>query len=322
MHHDRKTRTKFGLIGAGSIGSALGLMIVERGLGDVMLLDVNEGMAKGKALDVAQAQAVDPKGDFTVEGTSCYDDLEGSDVIVVTAGKQRQFGPGLSRDDLLDSNSLIVQEVAHNIKKVAPEAFVIVVTNPLDAVTHVMARETGFHKSKVVGMAGVLDTTRFRHFLAKELGVSQQDVHTMVLGGHGDSMVPLISATTVGGTPLKHMVSSGVLPEDRLAAIIHRTRDGGGEIGRLMKPFTTFNAPAVSILAMAEAYLYDKKRILPCAARLEGEYGIEGLHIGVPCVIGAGGVERIVEYPLEKSEQEMFNHSVETVRALLAKLKI
>mmetsp|Transcript_4682 Transcript_4682/g.6630 ORF Transcript_4682/g.6630 Transcript_4682/m.6630 type:complete len:409 (-) Transcript_4682:281-1507(-) len=316
----RPAKRKIGLVGAGSIGGTLALLSAERGLGDIVLLDSNEKLAKGKALDIEQAQAVTGK-DCKVTGTFDYGALENADVVVVTAGMQRQFGPGLSRDNLLDSNSEIAAKVAKELKRVAPHAFVIVVTNPLDAIAYVMHRESGFSKNQVVGMAGVLDTARFRLFLADELGVSRADVSSMVLGGHGDTMTPLVSATTVGGIPLREIVNRGLLSEERLEEIIQRTRDGGAEIGQLMKPLTTYNAPALCVLEMMEAYLFDRKRILPCSALLQGEYGVEDLFIGVPCVIGAGGVEQVIEYNLVGEEVKMFEKSVNAVSKLVGKLQ-
>ncbi|HEX2859334.1 MAG TPA: malate dehydrogenase [Alphaproteobacteria bacterium] len=311
------TRPKIALIGAGQIGGTLALLAAQKNLGDVVLVDVAEGTPQGKALDLCQAGAVE---DYTgnIAGSNDYAAIGGADVCIVTAGLPRK--PGMSRDDLLKINSDIVTKVGESIKKHAPNAFVIVITNPLDAMVAVMQKVTGFAHNKVVGMAGVLDSARFSHFLAEALNVSVEDVRTFVLGGHGDDMVPLVNYTTVAGIPLPALVKMKLIKQDEVDAIIKRTRGGGGEIVALLKTGSAFYAPAASAIAMAAAYLRDSKRILPCAAYLKGEYGVKNMYVGVPVVIGAGGVERIIEVPLSADEQGMFTKSVEAVKGLLAVL--
>lgn len=310
-------RRKIGLVGAGQIGGTLALLAGLKELGDVALIDIAEGIPQGKSLDISQSAPVEGF-DALVQGSNEYDILEGSDVVIVTAGSPRK--PGMSRDDLIEINSGVIETVGQNIKKHAPDAFVIVITNPLDVMVEVMQRVTGFPDNKVVGMAGVLDSARFRHFLAEEFGVSVEDVTAFVLGGHGDTMVPLIRYSTVAGIPLPDLVKMGWTTQDKLDAIVDRTRNGGGEIVGLLKQGSAFYAPASSAISMAESYLKDKKRVLPCAAKLSGQYGVDGLYIGVPVVIGAGGVEKIVEIELNDDEQEMFNHSVQAVRDLVTAL--
>jgi len=308
-------RRKIALVGAGQIGGTLALLAGQKELGDIVVLDIPDavGVAKGKGLDIAQASPVEGF-DAAYTGTSDYADIAGADVVIVTAGVPRK--PGMSRDDLVGINAKVVQAVGEGIKANAPDAFVIVITNPLDAMVGLMQQVTGFAPSKVVGMAGVLDSARFRLFLAEEFRVSVEDVTAFVLGGHGDTMVPLVRYSTVAGIPLPDLVRMGWTTQERLDAIVQRTRDGGAEIVGLLKTGSAFYAPAASAIAMAESYLKDKKRLLPCAAKLEGQYGLDGLYVGVPVVIGAGGVERIVEIDLAEDEKKMFLHSVEAVKSL------
>ncbi|MHB1844517.1 MAG: malate dehydrogenase [Deltaproteobacteria bacterium] len=307
-------RKKLLFVGAGQIGGNLALMAAQKELGDVVLQDVVEGVPQGKALDLSQARAVDGF-DVKIAGTNRYEGAEGADVVIVTAGIPRK--PGMSRDDLLDVNLKIVGDVAKNLKEKCPNAFVIVVSNPLDAMVYAMKQLTGFPKSRVVGMAGILDSSRLRYFVAEELGCSIEDVHAVVLGGHGDDMVPVTRYCSVGGVPLEKLIKP-----DRLEAIVQRTRQGGGEIVALLKTGSAFYAPAASAIAMAESYLKDKKRVLPCAAYLEGEYGIHGCYMGVPVVIGAGGVERVLELPLDEKERALLKKSHESVKATVAATKL
>jgi len=308
-------RNKIALIGAGMIGGTLAHMIGLKELGDIVLFDIAEGTPQGKSLDIAQSSAVDGF-DATLRGTNSYSDIEGADVCIVTAGSPRK--PGMSRDDLIAINLKVMEQVAAGIKKYAPNAFVIVITNPLDAMVWALQKASGLPREKVVGMAGVLDAARFRHFIAAELNVSIEDVNALILGGHGDDMVPLVRYSSVGGVSLPDLVKMGWIKQDRLDQIVDRTRKGGGEIVALLKSGSAFYAPASSAIAMAESYLKDKKRILPCAAYLNGEYGVKGLYVGVPVVIGAGGAERIVEIDLNSAERAMFLKSVESVQGLIA----
>ena len=307
-------RKKIALIGAGQIGGTLAQLIGLKHLGDVVLFDIIDGVPQGKALDIAQAGAVEDF-DARVIGTNSYDDIKDADVVIVTAGVPRK--PGMSRDDLLAINAKVVREVGAAIKKNCPQAFVIVITNPLDAMVWVMREACGLPHNKVVGMAGILDSARFRHFLAAEFKVSVEDVTAFVLGGHGDTMVPLVRYSTVAGIPLPDLVRKGWTTQARLDAIVQRTRDGGAEIVGLLKTGSAFYAPASSAIQMAESYLLDKKRVLPCAAYLNGEYGVKDLYVGVPVVLGAGGVERVVEIDLDASEKAMFDKSVSAVRGLI-----
>jgi malate dehydrogenase len=307
-------RRKIALIGAGQIGGTLALLIGLKNLGDVVLFDIVDGVPQGKALDIAQAGPVEGY-DARFLGTNNYDDIKGADVVIVTAGVPRK--PGMSRDDLLGINAKVIREVGAAIKKNCPQAFVIVITNPLDAMVWVMREASGLPHSKVVGMAGVLDSARFRAFLAEEFKVSVEDVTGFVLGGHGDTMVPLVRYSTVAGIPLPDLVKKGWTTQARLDAIVQRTRDGGAEIVGLLKTGSAFYAPASSAIQMAESYLLDKKRVLPCAAHLNGEYGVKDLYVGVPVVLGAGGVERVVEIDLDASERAMFDKSVSAVRGLI-----
>ncbi len=309
------SRKKISLVGAGQIGGTLALLAGLKELGDIVLVDVAEGVPQGKALDIAEAAPVDGfDGHFS--GSNDYAAMKDSDVIIVTAGVPRK--PGMSRDDLIGINSGIINTVGENIKKYAPKAFVIVITNPLDVMVEVMQRVTGLPSNMVVGMAGVLDSARFRFFLSEEFGVSVEDVSAFVLGGHGDTMVPLVRYSTVGGVPLPDLVKMGWSTQAKIDQIVQRTRDGGAEIVNLLKTGSAFYAPAASAIAMAESFLKDKKRILPCAAKLDGQYGVKGLYIGVPVVIGAKGVEKIVEIELNAEEKKMFDHSVDAVKGLMA----
>ncbi len=307
-------RNKIGLVGAGQIGGTLALLAGLKDLGDVALVDVAEGIPQGKALDLIEASPVEGF-DCAYRGSNDYAALAGSDVVIVTAGVPRK--PGMSRDDLIGINSGIVKTVGEAIKKHAPDAFTIVITNPLDAMVEVMYRASGLSAGKVVGMAGVLDSARFRYFLAEEFGVSTEDVSAFVLGGHGDTMVPLVRYSTVAGIPLPDLVKMGWTTKEKIDAIVQRTRDGGAEIVGLLKTGSAFYAPASSAIVMAESYLKDKKRILPCAARLSGQYGVKDLFIGVPTLIGGKGVEKIIEIELNAEEKVMFDKSVDAVRGLL-----
>jgi malate dehydrogenase len=313
-------RTKIALIGGGMIGGTLAHLVGLKELGDVVLFDIMEGMPQGKSLDIAQSGAVEGF-DAALKGTNAYADIEGAQVIIITAGVPRK--PGMSRDDLLGINLKVMEQVGAGIKKYAPGAFVIVITNPLDAMVWALQKACGLPKQRVIGMAGVLDTGRFRHFLAEELKVSVEDVTAFVLGGHGDDMVPLVRYSTVAGIPLPDLVKMGWIRQDRLDQIVDRTRKGGGEIVALLKTGSAYYAPASAAIQMAESYLKDKRRVLPVAAFLNGEYGVKGVYVGVPCVIGANGVERIVEIDLNSTEKAMFMKSVDSVRGLVdACLKI
>jgi len=307
-------RNKIALIGAGNIGGTLALLAGLKELGDIVLFDIVDGIPQGKALDIAQSAPVEGF-DAALAGASDYAAIAGADVVIVTAGIPRK--PGMSRDDLLSTNMKVMQAVGEGIKTHAPNAFVICITNPLDAMVWVLREASGLPHNKVVGMAGVLDSARFRHFIAEEVKVSVEDVSAFVLGGHGDTMVPMVRHSTVAGIPLPDLVSMGWLSQDRLDAIVDRTRNGGAEIVGLLKSGSAFYAPASSAIAMAESYLKDKKRVLPCAAHLSGEYGVNGLYVGVPVIIGASGVERIVELELNESEKAGFDHSVQAVQGLI-----
>ena len=307
-------RKKIALIGAGNIGGTLALLAGLKDLGDIVMFDIADGLPQGKALDIVQASPVEGF-DAVVAGANDYRAIRGADVVIVTAGFPRK--PGMSRDDLLGANADVVAKVGAAIKKHCPKAFVIVVTNPLDAMVWVMREACGLPHARVVGMAGVLDSARFRYFLAEAMQVSVEDVSAFVLGGHGDTMVPLIRYSTVAGIPLPDLVKKGWLSNEKLNAIVQRTRDGGAEIVGLLKTGSAFYAPAAAAISMAESFLKDKKRVLPCAAWLNGEYGVKGLYVGVPVVIGAGGVERVVEIDLNKSERAMFDKSVSAVRGLI-----
>jgi malate dehydrogenase len=306
-------RNKIALIGAGQIGGTLAHLIGLKELGDVVMFDIAEGTPQGKSLDLAQSSPVDGF-DAKFTGVNSYEAIDGADVCIVTAGVPRK--PGMSRDDLLSINLKVMEQVGAGIKKYAPNAFVICITNPLDAMVWALQKFSGLPKSHVVGMAGVLDSARFRYFLAEEFKVSVEDVTAFVLGGHGDSMVPMIRYSTVAGIPLPDLIKMGWTSKEKLDQIVQRTRDGGAEIVGLLKTGSAFYAPAASAIAMAEAYLKDKKRVLPCAAHLSGQYGVKNTYVGVPVVIGAGGVERIIEIELSKPEQKMFDSSVAAVQGL------
>ncbi len=312
-------RNKIALVGAGNIGGTLAHLAGLKNLGDVVILDVNEGVAKGKALDLEQSSVVE-NFDANFTGTSNYADIAGADVVIVTAGIARK--PGMSRDDLMATNASIIKTVAEGVKEHAPNAFVIVITNPLDAMVYVMQKVSGLPTNKVVGMAGVLDSSRMSLFLAREFGVSVENVNACVLGGHGDTMVPLIRYSSVAGIPIPDLIEMGWTTKTKIEEIVQRTRDGGAEIVKLLGTGSAFYAPATSAIAMAESYLFDRKRVLPVAAHLNGEYGVKGLYIGVPAIIGKEGVEKIVEIKLNTSELTMFNRSVEAVKKLIEETKL
>jgi malate dehydrogenase len=307
-------RRKIALIGAGMIGGTLAHLAAMREMGDIILFDIVDGVPQGKALDIAQAGPVDDF-DAKLKGTSDYADIAGADVCIVTAGIPRK--PGMSRDDLLGINLKVMKAVGEGIKSHAPNAFVICITNPLDAMVWALREFSGLPHHMVVGMAGVLDSARFRHFLAEEFDVSVEDVTAFVLGGHGDTMVPIVEYSTVAGIPIPDLIKMGWSTQDKIDAIVKRTRGGGGEIVALLKTGSAYYAPATSAIAMAESFLKDKKRVLPCAAHLTGQYGVNDLYVGVPCVLGAGGVERIVEIALDEQARKNFDVSVEAVKELL-----
>ncbi|MEM8570531.1 MAG: malate dehydrogenase [Pseudomonadota bacterium] len=311
-------RPKIAMIGAGQIGGTLAHLAALKELGDVVLFDIAEGTPQGKALDIAESAPVDGF-DAVLKGTNSYEDIAGADVCIVTAGVPRK--PGMSRDDLLGINLKVMKAVGEGIAANAPDAFVICITNPLDAMVWALREFSGLPHEKVCGMAGVLDSARFRHFLAEEFAVSIKDVTAFVLGGHGDTMVPLTRYSTVGGIPLPDLVAMGWTSQEKLDAIVQRTRDGGAEIVGLLKTGSAFYAPAASAIEMAEAYLKDQKRLLPCAAYLSGPYGLKDLYVGVPTIIGAGGVERVVEISLDKAEKAMFDKSVGSVQGLIEACK-
>ncbi|MEH6646683.1 malate dehydrogenase [Sulfitobacter sp.] len=307
-------RAKIALIGAGNIGGTLAHLAAVKELGDVVMFDIADGLPQGKALDIAESGPSEGF-DAAMSGTSDYADIAGADVCIVTAGVARK--PGMSRDDLLGINLKVMKSVGEGIAKHAPNAFVICITNPLDAMVWALREFSGLPHEKVCGMAGVLDSARFRHFLAEEFNVSMRDVTAFVLGGHGDTMVPLTRYSTVAGIPLPDMVKMGWTTQEKLDAIVQRTRDGGAEIVGLLKTGSAFYAPATSAIEMAEAYLKDQKRVLPCAAYVDGAYGLNGFYVGVPTVIGAGGVEKVVEISMNKDEQAMFDSSVNAVKGLV-----
>jgi malate dehydrogenase len=311
-------RRKIALIGAGMIGGTLAHLAAMRELGDIVLFDIAEGIPEGKALDIAQAGPVDDF-DAKLKGSSDYADIAGADVCIVTAGIARK--PGMSRDDLLGINLKVMKAVGEGIKTHAPGSFVICITNPLDAMVWALREFSGLPHSQVVGMAGVLDSARFRHFLAEEFKVSVEDVTAFVLGGHGDTMVPIVEYSTVAGIPIPDLIKMGWSTQERIDAIVKRTRGGGGEIVALLKTGSAFYAPATSAIAMAESFLKDKKRVLPAAAHLTGQYGVDDLYVGVPVVIGEGGVERIVEIELDEAAKANFQVSVEAVKELLVACK-
>ena len=308
-------RNKIALVGAGNIGGTLALLAGLKELGDVVLFDIVDGIPQGKALDIAEASPVEGF-DAAVSGANDYSDIAGADVVIVTAGIARK--PGMSRDDLIGTNTKVMHSVGKGIKNHCPDAFVICITNPLDVMVGVLQKACGLPTNKVVGMAGVLDSARFRYFLAEEFEVSVEDVTAFVLGGHGDTMVPLVRYSAVAGIPVPDLIKMGWSTQEKLDEIVQRTRDGGAEIVKLLKTGSAFYAPASSAIEMADAYIKDKKRVLPCAAYCEGVYDLDGLYVGVPAVLGAGGVERIVEIEMNADERSMFDHSVEAVKELNA----
>jgi malate dehydrogenase len=307
-------RNKIALIGAGNIGGTLAHLAALKELGDIVLFDVVNGIPQGKALDLAQSTPIDGS-DIKLSGTKSYSGIKGADVVIVTAGVPRK--PGMSRDDLLGINLSVMKQVGAGIKKYAPNAFVICITNPLDAMVWALRKFSGLKPSMVVGMAGVLDSARFRYFLADEFQVSVRDVTAFVLGGHGDTMVPLPRYSAVAGIPLPDLVKMGWTTNKRLESILQRTRDGGAEIVGLLKTGSAFYAPAAAAVEMAESYLKDQKRLLPCAAALTGQYNLKDIYVGVPCIIGSRGVERVVEISLNAAERSMFRNSVKSVKGLM-----
>ena len=310
-------RNRIALVGAGNIGGTLALLAGLKELGDVVLFDITEGIPAGKALDIAEASPIEGF-DAKLAGSDDYSAIKDADVVIVTAGVPRK--PGMSRDDLIGINAKVMKAVGQGIRENCPEAFVICITNPLDVMVGLLQRESGLPPNRVVGMAGVLDSARFRYFLAEAFNVSVEDVTAFVLGGHGDTMVPLIRYSAVAGIPVPDLVNMGWASQKDIDAIVQRTRDGGAEIVNLLKTGSAFYAPAAAAITMAESYLKDKKRVLPCAAWCDGVYGLDGLYVGVPVVLGAGGVERIVEIALNPDEKAMFDRSVQSVQELNAAL--
>jgi len=306
-------RKKIALVGAGNIGGTLAHLIGLKELADVVLIDIAEGMTQGKALDLTQSSSIE-LFNVNISGSNNFKNLKNADVVIVTAGFQRR--PGMSRDDLVEKNSIIIQRIGKEIRKNCSKAFVICITNPLDAMVSVLQKSSSIKTNMCVGMAGVLDSARLRYFLSKEFNVSVEEVSAFVLGGHGDSMVPLVRYATVSGIPVPELISLKWTTKKRINEIVNRTRDGGGEINRLMKTASAFYAPASSAIAMAESYLKDQRRVLPCAAYLNGEYNIRGLYVGVPVIIGKKGVEKVVELKLKAEEKKLFNNSVKTVKTL------
>ena len=307
-------RARIAMIGSGQIGGTLAHLSVLKELGDVVLFDIMDGLPQGKALDIVESGPVS-RFDAEVAGTTGYEGIAGADVCIVTAGVPRR--PGMSRDDLLGINLKVMKSVGEGIAEFAPDAFVICITNPLDAMVWALQKFSGLPPSKVVGMAGILDSARFRHFIALEFGVSMRDVTAFVLGGHGDTMVPLVRYSTVAGIPLTDLVTMGWISKDRLDEIIQRTRDGGIEIVNLLGSGSAYHAPAAAAIEMAESYLKDQKRVLPCAAHLNGEYEMSDVYVGVPVVIGGGGVERVIEINFNESEKEEFGRSADAVMKLV-----
>ena len=306
-------RNKIALIGSGNIGGTLAHLAAIKELGDVTLFDIADGIPQGKALDLAQSGPVEGF-DSNINGSNDYRSLKGSDVVIVTAGVARK--PGMSRDDLVEINTKVMKQVGKGIKENCPKAFIICITNPLDAMVGVLQRASGLPTNMVVGMAGVLDSARFRHFLAEEFNVSVSDVTAFVLGGHGDTMVPLSRYSAVAGIPVPDLVKMGWSSQEKIDQIVQRTRDGGAEIVGLLKTGSAFYAPASAAIEMADSYLKDKKKLLPCAAFVDGYYNLKGIYVGVPVIIGKDGVERIVEIDLELDEKEMFDHSISAVKQL------
>jgi malate dehydrogenase len=311
-------RKKIALVGAGNIGGTLAHLIGLKELGDVVLFDIAEGIPQGKGLDIAESTPIEGC-DAAYSGANDYSAIAGADVVIVTAGVPRK--PGMSRDDLIEINAKVMASVGKGIKENCPDAFVICITNPLDAMVWVLREVSGLPHNKVVGMAGVLDSARFRYFLSEEFNVSVKDVTAFVLGGHGDTMVPLTRYSTVAGIPLPDLVKMGWTSQEKLDQIVQRTRDGGAEIVGLLKTGSAFYAPAAAAVQMAESYLKDQRRLLPCAAWVDGQYGLDGIYVGVPVIVGAGGVEKVVEIELSEAEAAEFNNSVDSVRGLLAKSK-
>lgn len=307
-------RKKIALIGGGQIGGTLAHLIGLKGLGDIILVDISAGLVQGKALDIAQASSIE-KFDCKLVGSDSYAAITGADVVIITAGVPRKAG--MSRDDLLEINAKVMIDVGQNIARYAPQAFVIVVTNPLDVMVYVLQKASGLPAHKVAGMAGILDSARFCYFVAQALDVSVQDVDTIVMGGHGDSMVPLVRFTSVKGIPLNDMIQMGLISQQQVDDIIQRTRKGGAEIVNLLKNGSAFYAPASAAIAMAESFLKDQKRVLPCAAYLGGQYGIRNLYVGVPIQIGSQGVEKVIELPLNAGERTMLDQSVKAVQDLI-----
>ena len=311
-------RKKIALIGGGNIGGTLAYIIASKELGDVVILDRNKEYAAGKALDIEQSLPV-MKKDVSLIGTDDYADIKDSDLVIITAGVARK--PGMSRDDLLSVNAEVIKTVAEGVKKYCPNAFVIVVTNPLDAIVYAFLKYSGFSRNKVVGMAGVLDSARFRLFLARELNTSVQDITSFVLGGHGDTMVPLMRYTNVGGVPLLDLIKKGMISSDKVQEIIQRTRSGGAEIVKLLKSGSAYYAPATSAIKMAESYLNNNKELFPCSVYLEGEYGLSDTCMGVPAFIGANGVEDIIQIDFDNEEKAVFDQSAEAVNSLISAMK-
>jgi len=312
------TKKKIALIGAGQIGGTLALLFSQKNIYDVTLFDIYKGTAEGKALDISQMSSLFG-ADTKLKGSDDYKEISNSDVAIVTAGFPRKAG--MSRDDLLQRNFEVIKQVALGLKTYSPKAFVIMVTNPLDIMVYSFYVLSQFRPEMIVGMAGVLDSARFRTFLAEELNISRRDIQTMVLGGHGDEMVPLIRFSSIAGIPLSEFVSAGRLKKERLDAIINRTREGGGEIVQLLGSGSAFYAPALSAMEMAESFLFDQKRVLPCASFLKGEYGVDKMFVGVPSIIGSGGVEKIIELPLNSDEKAMFDKSKKSVETLISEVK-
>lgn len=312
------SKFKIGLVGGGNIGGTLAFAIAHQGIADVVLLDNTSATAEGKALDIVQSIKLS-NVNVNVIGTSDYSYMEDADVVIVTAGSPRK--PGMTRDDLIETNARVMEDVGTQLKKYTPNAFVIVVTNPLDVMVYMMQRITGFDHRKVVGMAGVLDSARFAYFLSKELNVALEDVNTFVLGGHGDTMVPLVRYSTVAGISIPDLIKMGLIEEEKVQEIVDRTRNGGGEIVKLLQKGSAYYAPAMSALEMASSYLFDKRKILTCAAYLTGQYNVNNLYVGVPVIIGSNGVEKILEIPMTPEEKTLFQNSVKSVSKMIDVVK-
>lgn len=310
---------KIALIGSGNIGGTLAHIIASEQLGEIVLLDRTSLVAQGKALDIAQSLAAKGKT-VKISGTSEYSEIKGANIVIITAGIARK--PGMSRDDLLNTNADVMKSVAEGVREYAPHAFVIVITNPLDAMVYAFQKFSGLPTNMIVGMAGVLDSGRFRHFLSCELNIAENEIHTMVLGGHGDTMVPIVGSTSIAGIPLKHFLDKGLLTQQKLSDIIQRTRDGGAEIVKLLQTGSAYYAPAASAIEMMKSYLFNQNRLLPCCAYLNGEYGVNNLYVGVPAVINSTGVSRIIEVSLSSDEKQQFEKSVFAVKELINTLKV